>query len=230
MIPERELNAQLEKMLRAIFDREVGRGEILKLHSGVSRFTLEQVRPELRMELDRRILASANLIKLNRDAAVRDTLQRFSGWATAQPPGGSRAAERAQARSKVRKALASLPFEERRVAIDQAHKFASNLSDILAQNAGAIAGKWRSNWRQVNYNYREDHKERDGNIYLIRDSWAHEKGLVRPGEAGYVDQITRPGEEVFCRCWYEYIYALRKLPREMLTGKGEAALREVQAA
>ena len=34
-------------------------------------------------------MASAKLIKLNRDAAIERTLQRFSGWSTSIPVGGT---------------------------------------------------------------------------------------------------------------------------------------------
>ena len=61
-------------------------------------------------------------------------------------------------------------------------------------------------------------------MYLIRGSWAQEKGLVKPGPVGYTDQITAPGEEVFCRCSLVYIYSIRALPDDMLTAAGRAAL------
>ncbi|ECG8055094.1 hypothetical protein FM848_23300, partial [Salmonella enterica] len=36
---------------------------------------------------------------------------------------------------------------------------------------------------------------------------------------GYLDEITQPGEEVFCRCYLTYIYNVRSLPDEMKTEK-----------
>jgi hypothetical protein len=41
---------------------------------------------------------------------------------------------------------------------------------------------------------------------------------------GYTDEMSTPGEEVYCRCAYVYIYSLRKLPDEMLTIKGKNLL------
>lgn len=112
--------------------------------------------------------------------------------------------------------------------IDQGHKFVSALNDLVATDGGAIAARWSSNWRQPGYHYRKDHKERDGEIYLIRGSWAQAKGLVKPGKAGYVDQTTRPGEEVYCRCDYVYLYNVSDLPAEMLTEKGKSELARVK--
>ena len=230
MTPERQIRETLAATLNAVYRAKIERGAILRYHLGIERFTLERIRPRLRAELDRRILAAAALIKVNRAEAVETTLRRFGGWATSSPPGGSDAVDRRAVKTEIKKPLASLPFRERRVAIDQGHKFVSNLSDIIATEAGAIAGVWHSNWRQRNYDYREDHKERDEHVYLVRDSWAHQAGFVKANDNGYVDQITRPGEEVFCRCRYSWIYSLRKMPPDLLTEKGRHKLDETRLA
>jgi hypothetical protein len=51
---------------------------------------------------------------------------------------------------------------------------------------------------------------------------------MKPGEAGYTDQITKPGEEVFCRCYYRWLYNMRALPPAMLTVKGAEQLAAVR--
>ena len=198
------------------------------VNKGVERFTIERIKPSLRAELDRRILASASLIRLNRDAAIEKTIQRFQGWATSIPKGGSGAVAKRETKDDIRKSLAQLPFEERRVLIDQGHKLTSSISEILATDGGAIAGVWRSHWRQSGYDYRVDHKDRDEKVYTVRDNWAMQAGLMKVGRAGYTDDITKPGEEVFCRCYYSYLYHLRDLPASMLTAKGRAQLERVR--
>jgi hypothetical protein len=222
-IMERMLREQLISVYKALLEK----GGVDKYHGSIDRFTLQRIAPQLRAELDRRIVASAQLIKLNREQAIESTLRRFQGWATSIPNGGSDAIRKAKQKAEVRKPLASLPFAERRVLIDQGHKLTAAINDIIAQDGGAIAAIWHSNWRQRNYDYRKDHKARDGKIYLIRNSWAQNKGLVKPGKAGYLDEITQPGEEVFCRCHLSYIYAVGELPSDMLTKKGADALKEV---
>ena len=224
--------AQMEQMLRdglaMIYKRMVEKGQLVQFHKGVARFTLERVRPALRAELDRRIMASANLIKLNREQAIAKTLQRFQGWSTSLPAGGSDVASKAGAKEDIRKSLAGLPFEERRVLTDQGHKLRSSLSEILATDGGAIAAVWHSNFRQTNYNFREEHAERDGKVYLLRGCWAQEQGLVKVGNSGYTDEITQPAEEPFCRCWFTWIYHLRSVPEGMLTSKGKLALEQAK--
>lgn len=230
MMSATRMEETLKFGLSAIYRRLIERGGIARYHTGIERFTINRVAPRLRAELDRRILASANLIKINRTQAIDKTIQRFQGWATSIPGGGTDAANKRETAKEVRKALARLPFEERRVLIDQGHKFTANLSNIIAQDGGAIALVWHSHWRQLNYDYREDHKERDGLVYTIRGSWALRDGLVRPGSAGYYDDITSVGEEIFCRCYATYLYALRDIPKEMLTKKGAEQLARASTA
>ena len=229
MIPEYRLEEQLSRMFGATYRRLVDDGQILKRHPGVARFTLERIKPKLRAELDRRRMASANLIKLNRAKMIEQTVQRYQGWATSVPPGGSDAVPKAEIKEGIRKPLASLPFEERRVHIDQAHKFVANLHNIVATDTGALAARWVSHWRQKNYNYREDHKERDGHIYVMRGNWALERGLMKLDGHQYTDEITMVGEEVFCRCSYTYLYSLLDLPPGMVTDKGRDELRRAKA-
>jgi hypothetical protein len=194
---------------------------------GVSRYTLSMVAPHLRAELDRRILASAQLIKLRRKEAIGETLRRFQGWSTSIPLGGDRTVDRRKAKQQIAKPLRSLPFEQRRVLIDQGFKLISNVADIVATDAGAIAGIWHSHWRQPGYDYRKDHKERDERVYAVRDSWAIKAGLMNKG-SGYTDEITKPAVEPMCRCFYQYVTALRDLPDSMLTRKGQEELARVR--
>lgn len=224
LTPENVLIDGLRATLTTVYRRAVESPAALRVAPGISRFTVDRLKPKLRAELDRRIAVSANLIKLNRQEMIGKTLQRFAGWASSIPPGGSDAVDKREESLHIRKSLKSLPFAERRVAIDQGHKLLADINDVIAVDAGAIAAEWRSRWRQPGYDYREDHKERDGKVWAIRGNWALEKGLMKPGPDGYTDDITKPGEEIFCRCSYRYLYTLRSLPDTMLTAKGLAAV------
>lgn len=228
LVPPHELASVLNRSLAAIYGRLIDHGQVIKHHPGVSRFTIDKLRPHLRGELNKRIMASADLIKLNRDQAIEKTIQRFSGWATSIPAGGSDAVDKRETKALVQKSMKQLPFEERRVLTDQGHKLTASISDVIAKDGGAIAMVWHSNWRQRGYNYREDHKERDELTYAIKGSWAIERGLMKKGPAGYTDDITAPAEEPFCRCRGTYIYNLRSLPEIMITAKGKSELERVR--
>lgn len=221
LITEKQMQKEVERSLNTAFRRLVTKGGLV--NKDVSKFTVEKLTPKMRAELDRRIMASANLIKFNREETISNTLRRFSGWATSIPIGGTDAVDKVKEKKAIRKDLAMMPFKDRRVIIDQTHKLIANINDIVASNTGAIAARWHSNWKQINYDYREDHKERDQEYYVIRNNWASEKGYMKPIN-GYTDDITTPGEEVYCRCRYHYIYHVSDLPEEMITTKGKEAL------
>ena len=229
LAPAHKTEEYLRQALGAIYARLVERGAIAHYHLGIDPFTIDRLRPKLRRELDKRILASANLIKLNRAESIERTIRRFQGWATSIPPGGQGAGSKTETKQEVKKALASLPFVERRVIIDQGHKLTASINEVIATDGGALALVWRSHWRQLNYNFRRDHKDRDGRCYALRDNWALKAGLMKVGPDGYYDEITAVGQEPFCRCYATYLYALSKLPDDMITAKGREQLRGVGA-
>jgi hypothetical protein len=219
MIPEAEFRLQLDKTLKTIYDRLIMKGGVLTRMPGVHRFTVNQLKPELRSILDRHIMASANLVKLRREEVIPLLQRRFSGWATSVPAGGTDIAKKAEVKANIFKSLKSLPWQEKRVLIDQSNKLTAAIHQTVAVGGGAIAGQWTSHWREEGYNYRPNHRARDKMIYLVRGSWADEQGLVKAVN-GYIDEIEQPGEFVYCRCAYRYIFNLRGLPEEFLSQKG----------
>lgn len=222
----------VERMVRdgmaAIFRRQVDNGGVLRLNPGVKAYTLERVKPELHAELSRRIAASIDLIKVNRPQAVDKMEQRFRGWATSVPAGGSDTVVRRTEKVKIRKSLAQEDFEARRVSIDQSAKLVAAINETVAVAGGAIAGEWLSHAGQKNYDGRPAHNARDGKIFLIRDSWADKSGFVKPNKYGYTDEIERPAELPYCKCSYRHLFSLRSLPEDMLTERGKQALTEAR--
>ena len=132
MRPKAVVTAMLREALASIYRRLVEKRGVLKFHQGVSTFTLERVRPQLRAEFDRRIVAAAGLIVLHRERAIQETLQRFAGWSTSIPRGGSKQVDKRETKARIRKSIANEPFEERRLLIDQGHKLTAAVSQTLA--------------------------------------------------------------------------------------------------
>jgi hypothetical protein len=223
-----EIQTRMQLAMQSVFNQTFSQSSVLKYHPGVPRFTIERLKPFARAELDRRILASTKLIKLNREQAVEKMLQRAAGWATSIPDQGSRTVDKVDVKEHIAKPIQQVKYEARRVSIDQGAKLVAAINEVVAQQNGAIAYRWRSHWRQAGYDYRPDHKERDQQIYLVRDSWAKEQGLVKTGSAGYYDDVTAAAQEPFCRCYVVALYALRDLPAEMLTTKGQKLLEETR--
>jgi hypothetical protein len=223
-----EIQTRMQQAMQTVFNRTFTPSSIMKYHPGVPRFTVERLKPFARAELDRRILASTKLIKLNREQAVEKMLQRAAGWATSIPDQGSRIVDKIDIKEHIAKPIQQIKYEARRVSIDQGAKLVAAINEVVAQQNGVIAYRWRSHWRRPGYDYRPDHKERDQQIYLVRNSWAKDQGLVKTGAAGYYDDITAAAQEPFCQCYVVAIYALRELPPEMLTVKGQKLLEETR--
>lgn len=231
--PKKPMEQLLRDHLSAEYDRLVERGGLLRRHPGIRRVGIEKVRTELRQTLWDRIKAAANLIVLNREEEIATTMRRFEGWATSIPAGGSEVTKRKKVKQELRKGIAGLSFRERRVLIDQGHKMNSEINRIVAESGEAIAALWVSHYKQVNYDYRPEHKQfaikSAKKPFLIRGSWAIRNGLIVTSGATYTDEVEQPGFAVYCRCYYEYVYDLASLPDAMLTAKGRAVKRQMAA-
>ena len=223
---DEEVDTSITTALRAAMDRALKPSVLERQHPGVAISTVARIKPHLRGELTQRIIASANLIKLNRDQMVERMLSRFSGWATSIPKGGSRAVDAPDVTGHISEPLKQARYEVRRVQIDQGHKLMAAIHAVIAEQSGAIAAEWNSHGRYDKaYDARKAHLERDGKVYAIRNNWAMDQGLMNKG-AGYTDEIDEPGHAINCRCWWKYMTHLRQLPESMLTAKGKFALQE----
>lgn len=221
MPSDREMQEALASALRSMYDRQIN--GLPKRFPNVSRYTLAQINPQLRAELDRRIFAGIDLIKLNKRAATQKTLQRFAGWLSSVPRGGSAQTDRRAEVTRIIKPSAQVKYEARRVAIDQGHKLLASIDHVVAHGSGAIGAIWHDRGEHdKSYDARKEHLARSGKVFLVRDSWAIQDGLVKRG-GPYTDEVTQPAEEVFCSCYWEWVFSPRDLPREMLAEKGRTA-------
>lgn len=219
---------RLRIRLEGAFRRAFSRGSLMRRHPKIETWAASRLAPEARAELERRIYAASDLIRLNRKEAVAKTLQRFKGWVTSVPPGGLPDTEVKPVKRDLSKAALDTRFIARRVAVDQTDKMLANVNDIIATGAGAIAGTWDATW-EIERKHRPEHAARDGLIYVIRGSWADEQGLIKHPN-GFTDEHDMPAWLINCRCDYIYLYRLEDLPDEMLTPKGREALARSRAA
>lgn len=95
----------------------------------------------------------------------------------------------------------------------------SDIDRIIAESNGAIAAHWHFNSTCEE----PTHKDRDGEIYLIRGNWASEKGFIDEYKTKFTENLPLPGNDG-CMCSYCYLIGLRELPAELLTPKGKDAL------
>lgn len=230
LIPEQDLARMLSEHFGRVYERFLSKpSAFARVHPGVSRFTVANLRPRLRQQLDATTAVSADLIKLNREVEVRKTLQRFAGWASSIPVGGTKVGQ-ADTSENVRRGISGLPYRERLVIVDQGHKFKAALDKIVAVDQGAIALIWHHVAEgPPAYDSRPDHVARDGELFVLRDNWAMKAGLMKLDGRRYYDQVTAVGQEIGCRCSAIFVYNLRDLPREMITAKGREELERVRA-
>lgn len=226
--PKKIVSRVIEPRLRRIFKDYVERGEVFKRHLGVSRMGVEAIKPYLRQELDSRIRANIDLIVLERDESIKLSALRQSKWLLNAPQGQLPAYE--DLKYIVSPAVnAQKNYEHSRRSIDQGHKLLSAIDSIIAKGEGAIAGKWHSHKKTPTYDARPEHVKLDGNIYVIRNSWAVEQGLVKKGDLDWLENIVQPAHEINCTCYFTYYYEheLPKLAREkpeVITQKGREYL------
>jgi len=141
-------------------------------------------------------MASANLIRLHREENILRILQRFSGWATSVPGGGGDVDKR-EVKKTIAKGFHQLPFEERRLSIDQGHKLIAAVNQTIAEQAGAIAVRWR-HVHQAGYNGRPEHEKRDNEIYALKGNWAIKAGLMKKGHNPYYSDTEQAAEAPYC--------------------------------
>jgi hypothetical protein len=238
ILPEYKLQEMVRKQLTMTFDKLVKQKNLV--NPEVQGFTIQRIKPHLRKELDKRIMASADLIKWRREESISNILRQFQGWSTSIPEGGAKSEGARDGANKLKKMTQTERYNQRRISIDQTAKLTSSIRDIVATDTGAIGAFWHSKGEhEKEYDYRKTRLKRSkltGGFYLIRGSWADQQGLVKGVRSGikemygdgegvnYTDEMSQPAEEVFCRCNYQYVFSLRKVPEEFLTEKGKNLL------
>jgi hypothetical protein len=223
-----ESERRLAKSLSGLFDRKTSGNALKKAHLSVSKTTLQVIAPRLRPLLTERIMASADLIRMNRNQSIDRTLERFAGWMSSVPVTGT-SQNTKEVFTHIAKPLRSMSFEERRLFIDQGHKLIANVNYVIALQTDAIAGMWR-HVHQAGYDGRPEHEARDGKWYVFRESWAHQDGFIGEGEGFIEDLDELPAMPVNCRCWFQFAQNLRDLPVSLLTAKGRTELESARTA
>lgn len=216
-----QLIERLRGALTAEYTRQVERGVALSQHPGVSKSTLAKIRPALRKVLSTRVAAATELLRATREEEIASTVKRFTGWASSLPAAPSPTVRKGEVRSAIRKTLSRAAFAELRLIVDQGHKLNASIHATIARESGAIACIWISNYKQHDYDYRDEHRsyaERsEREPFLIRNSWAHSQGFLNAIGATFTDQLAhQPAQLPHCRCHYRYIYNLSDLPPHMV--------------
>jgi hypothetical protein len=107
----------------------------------------------------------------------------------------------------------------------------SELQYLFDLEQGPIAVVWHYSEQDedVEGPLKSNHLARNDVLYAVRGNWAVQRDLmVVPAEATYIDDVTRPGQELGCMCLLEWKFGLRDLPGGWVTDKGQASLEAAQ--
>lgn len=155
-----------------------------------------------------------------------------SRFLEAVPVGGSKDKAIRSRIAEIRSELRSLIKWERLFYTYKAMSFPAELEYLFALEGNPIAAVWHYNVldEQGEYQKTYSHRQRDGHVYAVRRNWAIAKGLMRAGPDGYIDEISRPHQDIGCMCDLQWLYGIRDLPIDMVTEKGRSELTGVRSA
>lgn len=203
-------------------------------HKGITKTSLNDLKPKFRKEIEDRVKISFNLMKNQEEELKQKIASRFINWVTIDSKD-----VRGNTTSK-QSLLNFLDFAKENgiaedhakfILKDQTRKMIASLDDLVAKENNAIGGIWhnRGDRRVVGnpqgiYPHSEtkahgNHWDREGKFYVFKDSWAYQKGYVK-GELYDNLEDGGVGVAIGCRCRLEFIYDLRDVPYENLTQRG----------
>lgn len=207
-------------------------------HKGITKQSLNDLKPKFRKELENKVQISFNLMKNQENEIKQKLASRFINYVTIDSK-----EVRGNGASK-KSLLEFLDFAKENgiaenhakfILQDQTRKLTASLDDILAKENGAIGGIWhnRGDKRVVgnpqglypngSTKAHGDHWEREGVFYTFKDSWGYKKGYI---DAPIYENLEDGGvgKAIGCRCWLQYMYDLRDVPYNYLTKKGRELL------
>jgi hypothetical protein len=161
---------------------------------------------------------------------LRDQISQFQilvrGFLEEVPAGGSKDKATNRKVTEIKKELRYLAKWDQLFYTYKARSFPAELEYIFVLAGNPLAAIWQYSDLDAQGEYQKDydHKHRNGRVYAIRGNWAIDKGLMTVGAEGYLDQLSRPSQELGCMCSLQWITGVRRLPGNMITEKGSAEL------
>jgi hypothetical protein len=159
------------------------------------------------------------------DAMVQQFLEQV-------PMSGTKDKETKSRIAVIKKELRPLTKWDRLFYVHKAMCFPAEVEFSFSLEGNPIAAIWHYNPidEQTDYPKTYDHKQRDELVYAVRGNWAITKGLMNAGPNGYLDEISRPSQEIGCMCHLQWLYSFSRLPTNMVMEKGFSELKRVKAA
>lgn len=221
---------------------------------GVKAYTIEDLSPEYRKQVQNAVDNSIALIKTQKKEFIEVVQNRIRNWATIPTPEtrGEIPGEKKPIETVFNQLIKSTPSrydtDEHRDMIlrDQSRKLVSAMNSITANSAGAIGFIWHNRrdnrvvgrpgglWPKPS-KLHGNHWNREGVFYILSDSWAIKRGLLKKTK-GIIFDINIPdgipGTAPDCRCYAEYIFILSDIPKkytDCITKKGHEYMDEMES-
>lgn len=234
------VNKEVRGELKKKYNQFVKRG-VFQVSPNIQKYKIEDLKPDYKKELAKRAQVCLSYITTQDKQTVEEIKNRVLNFAAAP---------------HIAKDLNELEYDffndvlpektnknyksdkwQKMIIRDQQHKLVSNMTYITAMKNNAIGFIWRNrkdirvvgnpegmypNGNEMHNN----HWQREGRLYLFRDSKAIRQGLIKKTKnIQYADEIEDgiPGIPINCRCTMRLIYRLYEIPAEyknIITKKG----------
>ena len=242
------LEPDLRREYKKIYYRFIN-GGYNQYHTGVKGYRIADMKPYYRKEVENSVNNSIALIKTQNADFLIKMQDRFRNWATIPSNdlrGKSDNPEKIteHLRKNVLKtpeAVQEMTDWQKLIVRDQAKKLIGSMNRITAENSGAFAFIWHtrkdikvtgnpSGLYPKGNDKHGNHYEREGKLYLLKESFAVKAKLVaKTKEVDYDTELSdgMPSVGISCRCYAEYIYDLEGIPKQfqgIITEKGRARM------
>ena len=197
-------------------------------HHKMSAYNLKDISPEFRKILEKRVLNSLNAIKIKDKKLLLDLESRFVNFMLDDK---EKTMRNLQENLKVNETLKHSKHYVRNILRDQTQRMNDDIDYINGKLNGAVGLIWHTqNDNRVVGNpsglypkgneLHNNHYKRDNVFFALRDSYATQQGLLKAEVFESLEDISKIGRAINCRCDYEYLYDLRDVPSMYLSKKG----------
>ena len=238
------LEPELRREYKKIYYRFIN-GGYEQYHAGIKGYRIQDMKPYYRKAVEESVNNSIGLIKTQNAEFLLKMQDRFRNWATI-PSNDLRGKydDHEKIAEHLRKNVLKTPEAVKEVTNwqkviirDQAKKLLGSMNRITAENSGAFAFIWHTRkdikvtgnptglYPKGNDKH-GNHFEREGKLYLLKESFAVKAHLVaKTGDIQYDTELNdgMPSLGISCRCYAEYIYDLENIPKQyqgIITEKG----------
>ncbi|PCG20556.1 hypothetical protein [Brachyspira sp. G79] len=236
----KSVNKEVRSKLKNEYNKFIKKG-VFRTAPSLQKYKIEDLKPDFKKELESRINVSLSYITTQDKNTIEEIKNRLMNFVSIPHPNKNLKELEYDFWNDVLPEKAKKNYKTNKwqnmIIRDQQHKLVSNMTYITATKNNAIGFIWknRKDIRVVGNpsglypkgdKMHNNHWQREGKLYLFRNSEALKKGLIKKTkDVHYADEIEDglPGIPINCRCTMRLIYRLYEIPAEyknIITKKG----------